>query len=137
LLSVLAAIVTFIPYIGPALGGFVPFFMAIVSGFYHQAFWVVVIISLAQLFDNYFIEPYVVGGSVNISPFFAIFILIVGGVIWGIAGVILFLPLLGIVKIICENVESLQPYAYLIGDQKEKSAPEEMWNRIRKWFVRK
>lgn len=134
LLAILAAIVTFIPYAGPVLGGFAPFFMAIVSGSLNQAFWVVIIISAAQLLDNYFIEPYVVGGSVNISPFFAIFILIVGGVLWGIAGVILFLPLLGIVKIIFENVEGLQPYAFLIGDQKESPAPEAIWQRIKKLF---
>ncbi|HLN21591.1 MAG TPA: AI-2E family transporter [Bacteroidales bacterium] len=134
LLSGLAAIMTFIPYIGPVLGGFIPFFIAIVNGSFNQALWVIVIISLAQLFDNYFIEPYVVGGSVSINPFFTIFILIMGGVVWGIAGVILFLPLLGIFRIIFENVESLQPYAYLIGDDKKSSGPHELLNRITKLF---
>lgn len=134
LLSVLAAIVTFIPYVGPFIGGFIPFFMALVNGSMNQALLVVVIISVAQLLDNYFIEPYVVGGSVNISPFFAIFILILGGVVWGIAGVILFLPLLGILKIIFENSEGLKPYAYLIGDQKESSAPEKIWEKVKSLF---
>ena len=134
LLSVIASIVTFIPYAGPILGGMVPFFMAIIEGSFNQALGVVVVISLAQLFDNYFIEPYVVGGSVNISPFFAIFILIVGGVFWGIAGVILFLPLLGILKIIFENIEGLHPYAYLIGDQRDSPAPETIWLKIKGWF---
>ncbi|HLN54583.1 MAG TPA: AI-2E family transporter [Bacteroidales bacterium] len=134
LLSAIAAIMTFIPYVGPVLGGLVPFFMAIVSGSFHQAVWVVVIISLAQLFDNYFIEPYVVGGSVNISPFFTIFILILGGVVWGIAGVILFLPLLGILKIVFENVEGMEPYAYLIGDQKKLTAQDELWAKLKLLF---
>lgn len=122
LLAVIAAIMTFIPYVGPLLGGFVPFFMAIVSGDFNQSIWVVVIITLAQLFDNYFIEPYVVGGSVHVSPFFTIFILLLGGAVWGIAGVILFLPLLGILKIIFDKVEGMKPYAYLIGDQKKSSS---------------
>lgn len=134
LLSVIAAIMTFIPYIGPFIGGFIPFFLAIVSGSFNQALWVVVIIGLAQLFDNYFVEPYVVGGSVSISPFFTIFILILGGVVWGIAGVILFLPLLGIFKIIFENVDSLQPYAYLIGDQKKSSGPDGIWKKFKGLF---
>jgi predicted PurR-regulated permease PerM len=136
LLSVIAALVTFIPYAGPVLGGMVPFFMAVIDGSFHQALGVVVVISLAQLFDNYFIEPYVVGGSVNISPFFAIFILIAGGVFWGISGVILFLPLLGVIKIIFENVEGLQPFAYLIGDQRDVSAPKQLWYRIKSLFTR-
>jgi predicted PurR-regulated permease PerM len=125
---------TFIPYIGPVLGGFVPFFMAIIGGSFNQAIWVVVIIGLAQLFDNYFIEPYVVGGSVNISPFFTIFILILGGVVWGIAGVILFLPLLGILKIVFENVQGLEPYAYLIGDQKKSNPQDKLLGQMRKLF---
>jgi predicted PurR-regulated permease PerM len=110
--------------------------MAIVdgSGSFNLAFWVVVVISAAQIIQNYFIEPTVVGGSVNISPFFTIFILILGGVVWGIAGIILFLPLLGILKIIFENVESLHPYAFLIGDQKDSSAPEQLWEKAKRLF---
>jgi len=137
LLSVIAAIMTFIPYIGPFLGGFVPFFMAIVSGSFNQAVWVAIIIALAQLFDNYFIEPYIVGGSVNISPFFTIFILILGGVVWGIAGVILFLPMLGILKIVFENVEGMKPYAYLIGDQKKSNPQDQLWSKLRGLFSKK
>lgn len=134
LLAAIAAIMTFIPYIGPLLGGFVPFFMAMVSGSFNQAIWVMVIITLAQLFDNYFIEPYVVGGSVHVSPFFTIFILILGGVVWGIAGVILFLPMLGILKIIFENVEGMEPYAYLIGDQRKSSSSSQIMDKAKKFF---
>lgn len=137
LLSAIAAIMTFIPYVGPFLGGFVPFFMAIVSGSFNQAIWVTVIITLAQLFDNYFIEPYVVGGSVNISPFFTIFILILGGVVWGIAGVILFLPMLGILKIVFENIEGMEPYAYLIGDQKKSSPQDQILGKVKNLFRKK
>jgi predicted PurR-regulated permease PerM len=134
LLAAITAVMSFIPYVGPFIGGLLPFFMAMVDGSANQALWVVIIVSLAQVFDNYFIEPYVVGGSVSISPFFSIFILILGGVFWGIAGVILFLPLLGITKIIFEEVEGLQPYAYLIGDQKESSGPKEIWSKFKGLF---
>ena len=134
ILAAIAAIVSFVPYIGPLIGGLVPFLMAIIGGSINQALWVAAILTFAQFFDNYFIEPYIVGGSVNISPFFTIFILIVGGVVWGIAGVILFLPLLGVIKIIFENVEGLKPYAYLIGDQRESSSPEKIWIKFKKYF---
>jgi predicted PurR-regulated permease PerM len=118
LLSAIAAIITFIPYVGPVIGGILPFFMAIISeDTFGPALGVIIVISLAQLFDNYFVEPYVVGGNVNVSPFFTIFILIVGGMLWGITGVILFLPLLGMIKIVFDNIEGMKPYANLIGDQ--------------------
>lgn len=135
LLSAIAAIVTFIPYVGPLVGGLLPIGMALVTeDSLGPALGVAIVISLAQVIDNYFIEPYIVGGNVNVSPFFTIFILIVGGMVWGLAGVILFLPLLGMVKIIFDNVSGLQPYAYLIGDQKEASTSEGLWKKIKKRF---
>ncbi|NJO68464.1 MAG: AI-2E family transporter [Bacteroidetes bacterium] len=138
LLSAIAAIVTFIPYVGPIIGGLLPFFMAVVTeDTFGPALGVIVVISLAQIFDNYFIEPYVVGGNVNISPLFTILILIIGGLIWGIAGVILFLPLLGMLKIFFDNVEGLYPYAYLIGDQNDSTPANGMWQKIKGWFSKK
>jgi predicted PurR-regulated permease PerM len=134
ILSAIAALITVIPFIGTLLGGLIPLFMAIISGTIDQAIWVVIIVLLVNLVDHYFIEPYIVGGSVKISPFFTIFILILGGAVWGISGVILFLPLLGIIKIILENFESLRPYAYLIGDQRESSAHEKIFLKIRQFL---
>lgn len=137
LLSAVAAIVTFIPYVGPIIGGMLPVFMALVTeDTFGPALGVIIVISLAQLFDNYFIEPYVVGGNVNISPFFTILILIVGGLIWGIAGVILFLPLLGMLKIFFDHVEGLYPYAYLIGDQGDSEGSGKIWQKLKKPFTK-
>lgn len=138
LLSAIAALLTFIPYVGPVIGGILPFFMAVVSeDSFGPALGVIIVISLAQIFDNYFIEPYVVGGNVNISPLFTILILIVGGLIWGIAGVILFLPLLGMVKIFFDNVEGLYPYSYLVGDQNDSSGSDRIWKKIKGFFGKK
>jgi predicted PurR-regulated permease PerM len=133
-LSVIVAIMTIIPYVGALIGGLVPFFISIIDGPFNQSIWVIIIILLVNVLDHYFIEPYVVGGSVNISPFFPIFVLILGGIIWGIAGIILFLPLSGILKIIFENVEGLQPYASLIGDQRNSSEPKNIWSKLKRMF---
>ncbi|NJK96633.1 MAG: hypothetical protein HC905_18450 [Bacteroidales bacterium] len=54
--------------------------------------------------------------------------------LWGIAGVILFIPLLGMLKIIFDNVEGLQPYAYLVGNQKSDTATRDAWKKIKKKF---
>jgi predicted PurR-regulated permease PerM len=134
ILSTLAALVTIIPYIGALLGGLIPFSMAVIGGSFNQSVWVVIIVLIVNLIDHYFIEPYVVGGSVSISPVFTILILILGGVVWGLAGIILFLPLLGILKIVFENVAGLEPYAYLIGDQQESSASMKIWLKLKGLF---
>lgn len=137
ILSAIAALAAVIPYIGTIIGGLAPFFMAVLEGSVNQTAWVVIIILLVNLINHYFIEPYIVGGSINISPFFAIFILILGGVLWGIAGVILFLPMLGILKVIFENVAGLEPYAYLIGDQGDTGTHEKIWGKITGIFRRR
>jgi predicted PurR-regulated permease PerM len=76
---------------------------------------------VVQAVDNYFIEPFVVGGEVNLSALATIIALIAGGLLWGIAGMILFIPLLGIAKIVFDNVEKLEPIGFLIGDPAKSS----------------
>ena len=136
-LSLIVAIMTIIPYVGALIGGLVPLFISFIDGSLNQSVWVIIIVLLINLIDHYFIEPYVVGGSVNISPFFTIFVLILGGLVWGIAGIILFLPLSGIIKIVFENVAGLQPYASLIGDQRNSSHPKNVWAQLKGIFSRK
>jgi len=134
LLASIAALMAIIPYVGPLLGGVVPVSMALIDGSFNQAIEVIIVVLIVNAIDHYFIEPYVVGGSVNISPLFTIVILIAGYIIWGIAGVILFLPMLGILKIVCENVEGLHPYAYLIGDNDKKTPNVSLIGKIRSIF---
>jgi predicted PurR-regulated permease PerM len=136
-LALIVAIMTIIPYVGALIGGLVPLFISLIDGSLDQSIWVVIIVLLVNLIDHYFIEPYVVGSSVNISPFFTIFVLILGGLIWGIAGIILFLPLSGILKIVFENVAGLQQYAFLIGDQRDSSVHSDIWATFKGIFDRR
>ena len=137
ILALIVAIMTIIPYVGALIGGLVPLFISMIDGSLNQSIWVVIIILAINTIDHYIIEPYVVGGSVNISPFFTIFVLILGGLIWGIPGIILFLPLSGIIKFVFENVEGLQPYASLIGDQRDSSKPKNSWAGLKRIFSRR
>ncbi len=138
LLAFIAALLTIVPYIGSIIGGLFPFAVALVTeddtGIAIGALAVIIII---QGIDNYFIEPYVIGGEVNISGFFTILILLVGGLIWGIAGVVLFLPLLGVAKIIFDAVPELNAYGYLIGDQAQEKQSERLLKKLKSLFGRK
>lgn len=135
LLSLVAALLTIIPYIGSVIGGLFPFFVALITADSSTtALWALGVVILVQSFDNYFIEPYVVGGEVNISAFFTILILAIGGILWGVAGMILFIPLLGIAKIVFDNVETLEPYGYLVGDQEQDRQSKRLLQKIKKLF---
>jgi predicted PurR-regulated permease PerM len=133
LLGCIAALFTFIPYVGTIIGGVFAAGTALVTKSASAALAVIGTIAFIQLIDDYFIEPYVVGGEVDLSPLAIIVILVIGGLLWGVAGMILFIPLLGIVKIIFDHVPSLQPYGYLIGDDSQSSGPS-LKDKIKKWF---
>jgi predicted PurR-regulated permease PerM len=135
LLAFIAALLTIIPYVGSIIGGLFPFAVALVTedstGVAMGALIVVVVI---QSIDNYFIEPYIIGGEVHISGFFTILILLVGGLIWGVAGMILFLPMLGVTKIIFDAIPELKVYGYLIGDQKKETQSARLLKKVKHVF---
>lgn len=137
LLAFVAAILTIVPYVGSIVGGLFPFAVALVTEDSTQvALGALVVVILIQGADNYFIEPYIIGGEVNISAFFTILILFVGGLLWGVAGMILFLPMLAVAKIVFDEIPAMKPYAYLVGDQEEEKQSTRLWNRIRSLFSR-
>ncbi len=135
LLSLVAALVNLIPYVGPILAGVFPFLAALVTqDTLEPAIWVVISFSVIQGIDNYFVTPYVMGGEVSLSAMATIFSIICGGIVWGIAGMILFIPLLSIAKIIFDHIEVLKPYGYLIGDDRDEAPSLKIINWFKKWF---
>lgn len=63
------------------------------------------------------IEPRVEGKNLGISPFVILVSLTFWGWMWGFIGMIIAVPMMMIVKIICENVSFLQPVAIILGNK--------------------
>src|SRR5690606_39870325 len=80
--------------------------------------------TVLQQIDSYFLTPRITGGRIQLSPLFTILALLLGGMVWGIEGMLLFIPFLGVAKIIFDHIESLRPYGYLIGTDKETDAAQ-------------
>ena len=74
--------------------------------------------ALIQGIQFYIISPLVMQIQVNIHPIFTIVILFAGNLIWGIPGMILAIPALGITKIICDHIEPLQAFGQLLGENR-------------------
>lgn len=133
LLACIAALLTLIPYVGTVLGGSIPVLMALVTeDSYQPALYAALVMFIIQTIDNYFIEPNIVGGEVSLSAIASILSLIAGGLLWGVAGMILFLPIVGIVKIICDHIDALKPFGYVIGDPSGKKA-----SKVANWVKEK
>lgn len=86
-----------------------------------------------QLFENNVITPYVVGSKVKVNAMAVIFAILIGGWLWGISGMMLFIPLVGVLKITLERSQNLRAFAYLLGDEVPVTEESEnFWKVIRR-----
>ncbi|WP_207423046.1 AI-2E family transporter [Desertivirga brevis] len=114
LVALVAVIPTIIPYVGSIIGGIFPVAMALVGGSSGILLPVVIILVVAQIIDNNIIEPLVEGESLDISPFSTIVAIVLGEMVWGIAGMVLFIPMFAILKIVCDHLPALHPFSFLL-----------------------
>ncbi|WP_339865407.1 AI-2E family transporter [uncultured Algoriphagus sp.] len=132
LISVIAAILSLVPFIGNIIGYGLSLVMAVFAG---AELWGIVGVSitfgLAQFIESYILEPYVVGSKVEVNPLITIVVVILGGAIWGIVGMILSIPIAGICKIIFDLIPALQPIGYALGEKDVEGADEE--NFLSRW----
>lgn len=137
----LAAILAIIPYIGTALGGLLPFLYSIpTADFWWQPLAVVGLYSLIQNIEGNLITPNVVGSSVKINALVAIVTMLVGGFMWGVAGIILALPVVAIIKLIFDHVDGTKTIGLLLSDKLNKKSDiflnelDDDRYRITRWF---
>lgn len=124
--AILCGLLEIIPFVGNFTGTSLTVLMVLSQGGSAQMVIGVLATYLTiQFVQTYILEPMVVGAKVNINPLFTILVLVAAEMIWGIAGMVLAIPLLGIIKIICDHIEPLKPYGYLIGE--ERKASETDW----------
>jgi predicted PurR-regulated permease PerM len=117
ILGIIGAILNVIPYIGGLVAVALPMIVAFVTKSTPlYALYVMIAYYLIQLFDNNYIVPYIVASKVKINALFSIIVVLAGNALWGITGMFLSIPLLAIVKLICDQIESLKPWGFLLGD---------------------
>ncbi len=102
-LGLLAGIGDLVPYIGPFLGA-VPAVFITLAVDPMKALWVVVAFIIIQQIEGNLISPKIVGHSVGLHPAAIIFVLLVGGALWGLVGLLVSVPLAGVLKVIIESI---------------------------------
>jgi putative heme transporter len=119
--GVLSGVLTIIPYVGIFIGALFPVVMALIT---KDSIWytvgVLIVFSVVQFLEGNFITPRITGSKVSINALAAIVALLIGGKILGIAGMILSIPALGMLKIILEYSPRLKPFIILIEDNQPK-----------------
>lgn len=117
ILGIIGAFLNLIPYLGVLIAASLPMMVAIVTKVPPwYALLVLAIYIFIHIIDNNFIIPKVVASKVRINALVTIIMVISFGTLWGIPGMILSIPLTGIVKLIFDHIEPLKPWGFLLGD---------------------
>lgn len=125
LFGFLAAILAIIPYVGTVAGAAIPVLYAVIS---YDSIWVAVAVTIffwaVQVVESNFLTPKIVGGKLQVNALTAILSIIIGASVWGVAGMILFLPFAAMLKVVADFYIELRPLAMLIGDENYLDASE-------------
>lgn len=132
LIGVIGALLSLIPFIGVIGGYILAIALTLMSG---AETWALIVVTatyaIAQFIEGNILEPYLVGNKVNINPLVTIIVVVLGSAVWGVAGMILSIPLAGMFKIVFDSVDKLKPLGYMLGEEDVSDPDEEGF--LSKW----
>lgn len=115
--AVLCGLLEIIPFIGNITGTSITVLISFVNGASLVMLGSIMgTYLLVQLIQGWLLEPIILGPHVRINPFTTVMALVLGNLIWGIPGIFLAIPLIAMIKIICDHIDYLKPYGFLIGE---------------------
>ena len=125
LFGMLTAIMTIIPYVGIMVSALLPITMAYIT---KDSIWysvgVVGVFTFVQYLEANLIFPTVVGKQLNVSTWATLVAIVAGGIIWGVSGMILFIPFVAILKIVAEYVPEWRALHLLLSRDHAAFQPE-------------
>ena len=128
LIGVIGAILNMLPYVGGIVAIALPVIIASVTkdGFSTQL-GILGAYSIIQFIDNNFLVPFLVSSRVKINALISIIVVLLGGALWGVAGMFLSIPVIAILKIIFDRLPEMKPWGKLLGDEVPTRHKGEIW----------
>lgn len=116
LFGFIASVLTFVPYVGIIIGSLLPIAMAWIT---YDSIWypigVVGIFAFVQYLEANVIFPIAVSNRLNVNTLVMLVAIFAGGVLWGVAGMILFVPFAGIAKLIADHNPKWKTASMILG----------------------
>jgi len=113
--EVIAFVLNFIPFIGSFVATLLPtLFAAAQFESIYAALVVFIGLNLLQFVIGSYIEPRVAGTAVSVSPFMVLFAVFFWGMLWGIAGAFIGVPILITLATLCARHPASRPIAVLL-----------------------
>ena len=117
LFGFIASVLTFVPYVGIMVGSLLPMAMAWLT---YDSVWyplaVVAIFAFVQYLEANVIFPFAVSSRLNVNTMAMLIAIFTGGLLWGMAGMILFVPFIGILKLIADHNPKWKTYSMILGN---------------------
>jgi predicted PurR-regulated permease PerM len=139
LFAAFIAVMNLIPYVGVVISSlFAVLYIFLTTDSITYPIIAIAVLWGIQLLENNIITPLVIGSQVKVNALAVLLAILVGGWLWGISGMILFIPLVGVLKISLEKSSDMSVFAYLLGDDvpiDEKN--ENYWKTFRRKMTKK
>lgn len=115
LYGMITAIMTIIPYFGIVISALLPITVSwIHTGSMMQPLGIIAVFGVVQYLEAYLIFPWVVGRHVNLNTLVALLAIFAGALVWGVSGMILFVPLAAVFRIFASHYPGMKPWSKLM-----------------------
>lgn len=116
LMSTLYGITNMIPYVGPVIG-LIPIVLLALFRNPATALIAAILLTLIQGFDAWVLSPKVLGDSMGLNPFWIVFALVIGGALFGVVGLLLSTPVMGVLmRMVERSVERINALDEKVND---------------------
>jgi len=121
LFGFVASVLTFVPYVGIIVGSMLPITMAWIT---FDSVWyplgVIGVFTFVQYLEANIIFPIAVSHRLNVNTLVMLLAIFAGGTLWGVAGMILFVPFVGIAKLIADHNPAWKTASMILGVESTK-----------------
>ena len=118
LFGFIASILTFIPYVGIMVGSLLPITVAWVT---YDSIWypvgVIGVFTFVQYLEANVIFPFAVSSRLNVNTFAMLIAIFTGGLLWGVSGMILFVPFTAIAKLVADHNPKWKTLSLILGTE--------------------
>jgi predicted PurR-regulated permease PerM len=136
--GVLAAVLNIIPYIGMFTATLFTVLVTLTtSNNTGDIVWVIVIMYGIHILDVNILMPKIIASRLRINALISILGVIAGGALTGISGLFLSVPAVAMIKIICDQVDGLQAWGLLLGDDITGTKRMRLYEKIKVLKIRK
>ncbi|QQP95982.1 AI-2E family transporter [Lysobacter enzymogenes] len=125
LIGIIAGLLTFVPYLGPASGIILGVIAALVQyGDWKHVLGVLIVFGVGQVVESYWLTPKLVGDRIGLHPVAVIFAVLAGGQLFGFLGMLLALPVAAVVNVLLRYAQERYTHSRLYAGDLPVAAPQ-------------